>query len=347
MLLLRKISYLIIMTNFNGINPWLNALNYLNAAQNKANGANQNAQTAQNSQSAQQSANANLANLANLSTNVFVKDVTNYLGQTQVNQAEQIMTPDMLKMNNEVVQKYLQSLLNMPESLDKVFNNINPKEMNTQGYQFLKLFVENMINNKELSQLLNQNSNDAIQKLLNVITQSLKQGNNVAQLKEILSVLNTIHTTSSVNTNTLRELFLLYIPINYQVFKEDSNFDKITGENEDSIKESTLSILFETYNFSNILVTLTDSEGKVYLEIKAGADFPFTSFKKIVTTMAAENSINVFCDFVKIKDVGTKGQKQNFKIVSNDFVPVNILNVSNIVIKTIFKLDYNMEAIEA
>ncbi|MBR2069635.1 MAG: hypothetical protein IJ877_07750 [Candidatus Gastranaerophilales bacterium] len=344
------------MTNFNGLSPWASVLNYLNAVkQNDINAKTreitQNTQSNNQSQNIEQSqtGSANSAIIQNLSTNVFSKTPTNFLNPAQVNPAEQAVMQDVLKMNNDVVQKYLQSLLDMPESLDKFLKNANSKEDNVQAYQFLKIFVENMLNNKELSQLLNQNSNNAIQKLLNVITQSLRQGgHDTAQLKEILAVLNTIHALSSLNTNTLRELFLLYIPIDYQVYRQDSDFSKITAENEEGIKNATLSILFETYNFSNILAELSEDNNAILLEIKAGSDFPYDKFKKVVTTVSKESSINVLCDFVKIKDCGSKGNKQNFKVISNDYVPVNILNVSHIVIKAVFKLDSDMKcALEA
>ena len=333
MLLLRKLSYCIIMTNFNGINPWLNTLNYLNAVkQNQSNGNIPNTQNIQNQPT--------LTEQFTQSQNILTKTPADY-----VNKMEQSAMQDILKMNNESVQKYLQSLLNMPESIDKFLKAANIKNGDSEGYQFLKIFLQNMLSNKELSQILNQNSNNAIQKLLNTITQSLRSGSDATQLKEILSVLNVIHTSATVNSNTLRELFLLYIPISYQVYKEDSNFDKITEDNEEGIKESALSILFETYNFSNILVLLSEDKGIITSEIRVGENFPYDKFKNMVTSLAKENSIIIASDFLKIKDMGIKGQKQNFKIISNDFVPITILNASNIIIKTIFKLDKDLKEI--
>ena len=334
------------MTNFNGINPWMNMLNYLNASRTQS--AQGNNSQAQNTQNLEQLHAQNSQMIQNLSTNVFEKSPITFLNSAQNIQTEQTAMQDMLKMNNELVQKYLQSLLDMPESLDKILKNINPKEINSQGYQFLKLFVENMLNNKELNQLLNENSNNAIQKLLNVLTQSLKTGADTAQLKDILSVLNTIHSSANLNNNTLRELFLLYIPIDYQVFKQDSDFSKIQSENEGAINESALNILFETYNFSNILVSLNEADRIIYAQVRAGQDFPYDGFKNVVSAVSKEVSLNILCDFIKIKDCGSKGQKRNFKIISDDFVSINTLNASQIIIKTIFKLDNNIEdAIEA
>ena len=84
------------------------------------------------------------------------------------------------------------------------------------------------------------------------------------------------------------------------------------------------------------------------IEVHASSEFPYDKFKKVVTSLAKESLINVLCDFIKIKECGSKGQKQNFKVISNNYVPVNILSVSHILIKTIFKLDYDsQEAFEA
>jgi len=236
----------------------------------------------------------------------------------------------------------------MPETIDKFLKNIDPKNIDKQGYQFLKIFVEGMLNNKELANLLNQNSKDAIQKLLNVMTEQLKYpGSDSSQLKDILTILNTIHNSSTINTNTLRELFLLYIPINYQVFREDGNFSKNFTENEDDIKNSTLSIMFETYSFSNILITLDVDNNNIILDIKTDAGFPFDKFKSIVAESSKEAGINVLYNFTKIKNSQTKGQKQNFKVISDDYVPISVINISYIAIKAIFKIDSDMKDIEA
>ncbi len=344
MLLLRKLSYFIIMTNFNGINPWINMLNNLNSIKNKVDGSNAQTQSTQNTGQNTEQITSNMQMLQNLSTRVFEKSSTNFLNTVSANQAEQSTIQDVLKMNNEVVQKYLQSLLDMPESLDKFLQNANSKNTDIKSYQFLKIFVENMLNNKELNQLLAQNSKEAIQKLLNVITQTLKHnGSDVTQLKEIMAVLNTIQTSSTINTNTLRELFLLYIPINYQVFNEDGDFGNIASDNEEEIKESTLSIMFETYSFSNVLAILQDNDGIITAEIRANKSFPFDKFKNIVTTASKDSSIKVVCDFLEIKENSSSAKKQNFKIISNDYVPINVLNVSQIIIKTLFKLDEDIK----
>ena len=344
MLLLRKFNYTIVMTNFNGLSPWANMLNYLNAVrQNELNGNTNQTQNTQNTQNAAAQNNSQI--IQNLSTNLFAKDTKSFLNPTGLNEAQLVNAQEVLKMENEVVQKYLQNLLNMPENIEELLKNVNNKKIDSHQYQFLKIFVENMLSNKELNQLLNQNSQEAIQKLLNVITQSLKYNSSTSQLKDILSVLNTIHTTSSMDTNTLRELFLLYIPIDYQVFKQNSDFKKIEEEYGEKIKNSILSIMLETYSFSNILAILNSEGNSVMLQICANSDFPFEKFKSIIAELSKDNSINVLCDFVKI-NTALKGQKQNFKVISQNYIPVSIINIAYLLTKTIFKIDNDIKNTE-
>ena len=203
-----------------------------------------------------------------------------------------------------------------------------------------------MLSNKELSQLLNQNSNEAIQKLLDVITQSLKYNIDTSQLKDILSVLNVIHNSSSINTNTLRELFLLYIPIDYQVLKQDSDFKKFEEEHEDKIKNSILSVMLETYNFSNVLAILNGENNMVSLQICALEDFPFEKFKKYINEFSKGDSLNILCDFLKIKSAGKTGKTQNFKVISQNYIPVSIMNTAYFTIRTIFKIDNDISNLE-
>lgn len=326
------------MTNFNGINPIESIINYIIAAKKQNADNTCTPQNVQNSQGANPSSQL----IQNLSTNTFSKLPANYLNTSNISTNENIAINEMLKMDNEVVQKYLLSLLDMPESLDKFLEYSNTKNNVKEGLRFLKIFTENMLSNKELSALFNKNSNDAVQKVLNIVTQTIKNGSDPAQLKEILSTLNSIHASSTTNTNSLRELFLLYIPIDYQIYKENNNFETFASDNETKIKEGTLSILFETYSFSNILAVINSDEDIISLQIYAQEGFPYEKFKKIISISAKEKSINILCDYIAIKEYKTKNKKQDFKIISQNLVPISVLNISNIIIKAIFKLDCDM-----
>ena len=131
--------------------------------------------------------------------------------QPQALQQNQTVNPSIMydfstvKMDNETVLKYLQNLLNLPNSIDKFVNQLNSKNIDPK---IAAILVENMISTKALSEFLNQNSMNAISKLLQTISSSLKSGiSDVTQLKEILAILNTIQINTNLSTNTIKEYY--------------------------------------------------------------------------------------------------------------------------------------------
>jgi len=256
----------------------------------------------------------------------------------------QIMNFENVKMENEIVQKYIQSLMDLPESIEKFIENFEKnsklQNLNDKTFKFLQVFVENMLNTKALNQLLNENSKNAIQKLLNAMTTVLKNGSgDISQLKEILSVLNSIQASTNLNSNSIKELLLLYIPINYQVFNKDFDFSALEAENEDKIKSSTMSILFETINFSNVFISLNEQEDEITMEVFVCELFPKDRFKNIMINLAKESSIKTYIEFKKSKPSQKHVEKQSFKIISNDYISANILLLSHIIIGAILKMD--------
>ena len=327
------------MTDFNPWNLLLNTINGYgqnNAAKNAQNNA---ANNAQNGGIVNQNAQVNNAlnnALANIQNGISQQQ-TKPLNLIEITSQNTAML-EQLKMENEVVQKYLQNLLNMPKTFDKfVQEALNGNE----SYQFLKIFLQNMLNTKELALLLNQNSKDAMQKMMNVISESLKStGANMEQMRDILSVLSAIHTsTSTLDSNALKELFLLYIPINCQIYKEDGDFSKVIEENGGIISQNALTILFQTKSFSNILIALNEDNNVILVELHANEDFPYTKFKTIITEISKQLSVNCICDYVHMKSVEDESKKQNFKIISNEFISLNILLIAYALIKTVFRID--------
>lgn len=332
--------YIVILYNMNNFNP-MNLINLsmlrqtINSQQGQALGQN-------NSQ------NTTLNNVFESNPNIFTSGSQSSIttaqqaiaqNQAQLIKETQIVTPKEIKMENDVVQKYLQNLLKAPESLEKLIELSQGNQNTTKGYEFLKIFIQNMIDTKALAQLLNQNSKDAIQKLLSTISQSLKQSNvDVTQMKEILSILSSIQTTTNSNTNAIKELLLLYIPINYQVFNNDTDFSAIEDNCMDAIKNSLLSVLFETKSFANVLITINEDNSTIIFGVYANKSFPYDKFKTMVSTISKEQGVTILSEFKAINSENN-GDKQNFRVISNDFVPTSALIASNVAIKTIFKLD--------
>ncbi|MBQ8634822.1 hypothetical protein IJX73_02040 [bacterium] len=268
--------------------------------------------------------------------------------QIQTPQQNQTINPSLMfdfstiKMDNETALKYLQNLLKLPNSIDKFVNQLNSKNVDPK---IAAILVENMISVKALSEFLNQNSTTAISKLLQTISMSLKSGiSDVSQLKEILSVLNAIQTNSNLSTNTIKELLLLYIPLNNPVFDKEIDPNDFMEDAEENIKNAKISLLFETINFSNILCTLNESDNNLLIDIYAISDFPKDKFKSIIQALSKEASINPLIEFSE-KQHNKTNEIQNFKILSDGFISSNTLILSHLIIKTIFKLDDDFNSI--
>ena len=258
---------------------------------------------------------------------------------TSANQINQnlIYNMQMAKMDNEVLLKYLQNLLNLPNSIDKFVSQLNKNSIDSK---VVKILLENLISTKALGEFLNQNSTEAISKLLQTMSNSLKSGiNDISQLKEVLAILTSIQTSSiNTNNNNLKELLLLYIPLNNQVFDIQGKF-KEEDEYNKEIKNSTLSILLETINFSNVLCCLNEDNNKIFVEIFINKTFNKNEFNRIINAFCKETNINSFVEYKDKETSNNQKSVQNFKIISDSFIPTNILILSHLIIKTIFKLD--------
>lgn len=269
--------------------------------------------------------------------------IQNQQPQTQYINPSLMYDFQVSKMDNQTVLKYLQNLMNLPNSIDKFVNQLNSKNIDPK---ISSILIENMISIKALSQFLNQNSTEAISKLMQTISLTLKSGtNDVSQLKEILSILGLIQNSSSYNTNTLKELLLLYIPLNAPIFDKNIDGKNNNEEEKEAIKNSKLSILFETINFSNLSITINESENNLYIDVFSTLDFPKTEFIRITQALSKEANIVSLIDFKEKQKTETQNENQNFKILSDGFISPNALLLAHIVIKTILKIDSEFNSI--
>lgn len=304
------------MTNFNPINSNFNIQN---------NFSSQKAGLVQNSQ--------------NQAINQFNQNQS----QTPAQNLQTSLNPNLLinyeavKMTNEQVLKYLLNLLEMPSSIDKFISNLNNAKNQDK---IAKLLNENLLNIKALNDFLNQNSTNAINKLLNIISTTLKQGNeDISQLKEMLTILNSIQQSSLINANTLKEFLLLYIPLNIPIFNKQDEIKNQDEQETKIIKSSILSIMLETINFSNILCSINSNDNQIFLDIYSNNFFPFEKFNKIMVLLTQNGNINVSCDFKILKTIEKENSTQNFKVNSTGNIPLNVLLLAQMTIKAIFKLD--------
>lgn len=298
-------------------------------------------------------------NLINTNNNIAPKkaDIVQNNSNNQTNQQQNILQDNALihqqttnqifaqnfqlnKMDNETILKYLQSLLNLPTSIEQF---VNQQKNIKNNKQILKILTENLINTKELAELLNKNSAQAIEKILQTISTTLRSGvSDIEQLKEIMSILVSIQSSTNLSSNALKELILLYIPLNMPVFDKQAEFQDLQKANSEKIKSSALSIMLSTKNFSNILCCINLQYNDILLDIAATETFPFDRFINILQELSKKTNTNVFVEKTTIKQE-FNFQEQNIKIFSQGSIPGEVLIMSHIIIKTIFKIDNDFE----
>lgn len=282
-------------------------------------------------------------------------DNPNFTNQNQAQQVNyqanfQNINYEALTMDKEALLKYLQNLLNLPNSIDKFIDELknNPKNAKLLA----QIINENLVNVKALNQFLNENSTSAIQKLYEAISFVLKTGSkDITQLKEALSILTMIQNNTNLNPNSIKEFLLLYLPLNISVqdFKNDNGFN----DSEDSKKENSdfnISIMLQTVNFSNLLCRVVENKNQLFVDISTNNLFPFERFSKIILEASKELNLNSSIEKQNltnkdnIKD-NTTDKKQSFSAATNGSLPVNVLILSHLIIKTVFKLDNDFSLI--
>ncbi len=272
--------------------------------------------------------NYNIINNYNFNCKTPQKEPQNEVINT-INQ-ELLLDFKTFDSDNQNLLKYLKNLLNYPTSIEQFLKNLNNKTINNKE---LEILINNNVDLKILSRILSSDSKIGLKKVLTQI-EYLSQNFSQNHLSEILSTLNSLQ----VSKETLKEFLLLYIPINFETFEKRGNFGDFELENKEEIKNSTLSIMFQTLNYSNILITLVELNNSLLIDFFVNETFPEAKFTLVVKEFSKNNSINVDLNKKAIK-IENETKKQSFRIISNDFVSINIILICNFIIKTILKFD--------
>ncbi len=247
------------------------------------------------------------------------------------------------QIEDELILKYIKSLLNMPDSIEKFIEQLNTNtDCEALLNQKARIIVENMIDVALLSKFLNENSKSALQKIFTTISQALNCGlNDTAQLRQIMDILSSLsRITSNPDCNCVKELLLLYLPFDMYTPERIYTHDTLANAQETNA-EPKLSILFETVNFSNFSCELEILNNLLYIKFNSINNFPFEKCRKITEFLL--NKANIRCaieNVVKKENVNTNNNsKQNFKIVSSAKLPINMVLSAHLIIKTVFKID--------
>lgn len=271
------------------------------------------------------------------SSNAQMQQTNSQLNAFQFQQIEiPTLNFENILMEKETILKYLQNLMKLPNSVEKFVEELNQNKNNPK---YLEILSQNLINVKALNDFLNLNSKEAIQKLLQTLSELSKTSQEGSkQLGEIFSLLNALQQNTSNNQTSIKEFLLLYIPLNIQEYDKSVSFTGFLGA-EENIQNNDLTLMIETLNFSNILCALNSKGEQVLVNFYCNSEFPYLKYEKIIQTISKELNLRADFDFKPVKTNNIKNEKQNFIAQSNGSIQTNSLILAHVIIKTIFKID--------
>lgn len=213
------------------------------------------------------------------------------------------------------------ALLQSQKVLSELFEELNPALQNTQnavnisnvqaavvksGQDAVALMFSGMISLPDISNVILQNSKQAVAALVIAMASASKNGIDGKQLQDTLSVINScIAMAESDNpAQNLKSLMMLYLP--WLPLNEGIGFDlEITqpdGENDSN--DSKLTVLIQTKNFGNLkgVFTLTTTNS-VDIYIICSDKFPKNTLLKNLQNESSSHAMNTNIDIEDIKPV--------------------------------------------
>ena len=334
------------MGGFNPINIIVNTASisavYQNANSNAARN-NPNVQNAQNNPPSGTSLN----NTGLQNTNIYSSTTSALYSSGTLSSANQLLISTV-----EIEQRanYIKDLLNLPRDFEAFIKMIQGQNMNMQAMKDLsKLLNNGKINLGELTVLLGDNSKEAIQKLMMTIMTVSKMGSNdVSQLKELMAMFSASGGQVD-NSNTLKNLLMLYLPWLPLSIRNELNldfdidiFDKIQGADENNENSGeVIRIMVQTANFGNILATLElNSKNEVDVFIQANENFPEKEILKMFKKENKQSNITSNVTVEKNKSANNQTSKdKNVQITSSNYVSPKLILAAHSLIKIIIDVD--------
>lgn len=282
-----------------------------------------------------------------------------------------ILTPNEgLKLTTIEVDKkaqYIRNLLNLPENFEDFTDDLinstvlkNLQNTPVQNGDLGRLLQNGRLDILSLSMFLKENSKEAIQKLLMLISNVSKFGaNDVSSLKEIMALLNSQTAFSAGENQALKTLILLYLPWLPLSQRYEDNldftidiFDKIQGpdpDTEESVEE--VKILIETKNFSNVTVILNMSPiGRIDVDVMADKKFPHKKVMELIkeSTIRSNIKANISSGAFKKADSDKKVEysSNNVKITSSGAISPKMMLMAQSLIKIVIEVDYQESIIK-
>ena len=236
-----------------------------------------------------------------------------------------------------------ESLLKNQLALAQIFGEGAAAQNQAESKDAVMLFFNGMIHMPAISELILQNSKQAVASLILAMASASKGGMNGDQIRENLSIINSCIAMAESNNpaQTLKSLMLLYLP--WLPLNEGAGFDlEVTPpEGEDSANDSKLTVLIQTRNFGNVkgVFTLTTSNS-VDVYILCSEDFPKKTLQKSLMEESSSHAMNTTIDIeaveVKKKETFEEPEAKVNLSAANEMNPYLLLMAHAFIRNTIF-----------
>ena len=210
-----------------------------------------------------------------------------------------------LLQNQKVLSELFEELNPALQNTQNVINNLNAQTVAAKlGQDAVALLFSGMISLPDISNVILQNSKQAVAALVIAMASASKNGLDSKQLQDTLGVINScIAMAESDNpTQNLKSLMMLYLP--WLPLNEGVGFDlEITPpEGENDSNDSKLTVLIQTKNFGNLkgVFTLTTTNS-VDIYIICSDKFPKNTLLKDLQAESSSHAMNTNIDIEDIK----------------------------------------------
>ncbi|GBF23368.1 hypothetical protein tpqmel_0772 [Candidatus Gastranaerophilus sp. (ex Termes propinquus)] len=293
---------------------------------------NLNSQNAQNAQNAKTPAAPNL--------------------QSQGIRMMPVETLTMQNMTAAQKASYVKDLLNIPRELKDFLNEVARHSAQGQGASgsqaaLLKFSV--------LSNILSQNADVAMQKLVQVISNAARAGvSDITQLKQMMSLIaQSAQAAGSESSQLTKNLLLLYLPwlplnankaenrdFELSFFEDDSEAQQSSGETVE-----TVGIFIQTQNYGNVSATLQMEKGlALTVLLKCVEDFPRAMLEKLLCENMGECGVNteMVAQSAKQATIEKKQERPSVKMTAQSTISPQLLLASYSLIRLVIEIDKNM-----
>lgn len=236
-----------------------------------------------------------------------------------------------------------ESLLKNQQALAQIFGESGAAQNQAGAKDAVMLFFNGMIHMPAISELILQNSKQAVASLIIAMASASKGGMSGDQIRENLSIINSCIAMAESNNpaQTLKSLMLLYLP--WLPLNEGVGFDlEVTPpEGEDNANDSKLTVLIQTRNFGNVkgVFTLTTSNS-VDVYILCSEDFPKKTLQKSLMEESSSHAMNTTIDIeaveAKKKETFEEPEAKVNLSATNEMNPYLLLMAHAFIRNTIF-----------